>query len=222
VGAPSNLVEAAHLAALDEIRHSRSAFGLARFFGEDGAAPSALPLPPAVEVSSSLSLVALRTFQEGCLSETAAVARARAVLAPGVGPDQVRKHLEVVVADEARHAALAWRTVAWALSRGDANGDASVRARLQTERTRLRSDDNHTSITKEDGLDQQVLILVTLPWLDSLLTVARPMVEEWFSSAPAQKEGIDHADVDAAVHETARLISANLKQSPGATQLPVV
>ena len=37
MGAPAVLVEGAHRAALDEIRHAEVSFGLAQGFGEDGS-----------------------------------------------------------------------------------------------------------------------------------------------------------------------------------------
>jgi len=206
VGAPSRFVEGLHLAALDEFRHARAAFGLAQFFGGDGAAPSALPFPPSVAVSSSLASVALRVFQEGCVAETEAVARAQAELSASSNLERVQRHLAVIVADEARHAALAWRTVAWALRLGD----AEVRASLQVELSRLQRDAARVSAPEERELVRQVLALVTVPWLDQLLSIGAVSGEDW-PPLPFAQDQRNFSHIDAAVQKAAQLIADHVK-----------
>jgi hypothetical protein len=69
-GAPPDLIEDAHRAALDEIRHARICFGLAG--GKEGPGP--LVTPPGV---TSLAELVRETIREGCVNETLAALRPR-------------------------------------------------------------------------------------------------------------------------------------------------
>jgi hypothetical protein len=119
VGAPPDLVEAAHRAALDEIRHARLCFALAGAYAGAPIAPSAFPFGGAIEVSSDLAVVAANTAREGCIGETLAAVQAAEQLGQATDP-AVRAALAIIAADEARHAELAWRAVAWAVATGGA------------------------------------------------------------------------------------------------------
>ena len=113
VGAPADLLADTHQAALDEIRHAKVAFGLAQYFGGDAAAPGPLPIGT-VAVATSLAELAARTYTEGCVGETLSVARVQLQLLAGDFLPEEEAAMRAVFADEARHSALAWRTVAWA------------------------------------------------------------------------------------------------------------
>ncbi|WP_437956559.1 ferritin-like domain-containing protein [Sorangium sp. So ce119] len=117
LGAPSSLVEAAHIAALDEVGHARLGFSLASAYRGEPVGPAALPMPGGVPVAADLVSLARAAAEEGCVGETvaalvAAEQRARA------GDPAVRAALEAIADDEARHAELAWLTVAWAIGAG--------------------------------------------------------------------------------------------------------
>ena len=119
IGAPADLVELAHKAALDEVRHARMAFELATVYAGVAIAPGAFPFAGGVvEVSSDIADIAARVVQEGCIGETMASLLAAEQAARATDP-AVRAVLEVIAEDEARHAELAWRTIAWALGRGE-------------------------------------------------------------------------------------------------------
>ncbi len=125
VGAPPELVEAAHHAALDEVRHARLCFALAGAYAGAPVGPSKFPFGGAVEVSSDLALVAANAAREGCIGETLAAVQAAEQL--GQATDRaVRAALAIIAEDEARHAELAWRTVAWAVATGGAPVRAAV------------------------------------------------------------------------------------------------
>jgi hypothetical protein len=117
VGAPAALVDEAVRAAGDEIRHARIAFDLASaFLGERveaGPLASERPKP-----SADLADIAARAAWEGCVVETlgAALAREQALAADD---PEMRAALESIAEDEARHAELSWKIVAWAVGRGD-------------------------------------------------------------------------------------------------------
>jgi hypothetical protein len=125
VGAPADLVEEAHRAALDEARHARLCFALASAYAGETIAPGAFPFDGRVEVVADLASIAARAAKEGCIGETVATVIAAEELSGAQDP-AVRKALEVIAQDEARHAELAWRTVAWAIRVGDARVRAAV------------------------------------------------------------------------------------------------
>jgi hypothetical protein len=124
VGAPPELVAAAHQAALDEVRHARACLALAADYDGQPVGPGAFPFDGAVPVSHDLADVAARAALEGCVGETVAAVIAAEQLAQAKDP-AVREALAMIACDEANHAELAWRTVAWAMTRG---GEAVRRA----------------------------------------------------------------------------------------------
>jgi hypothetical protein len=113
VAAPPELVAASQRASLDEIAHARDCFALARRYGARDAGPGALDVHDALSPMSLADLAAL-TAEEGCVGETLGAALAAEQLAVAVDPE-VRRILARIVRDEARHAELAWRFVAWAI-----------------------------------------------------------------------------------------------------------
>jgi hypothetical protein len=118
-GAPADLVAAAHHAALDEVRHAELCFALASGYAGEGISPGPFPFEGQVPVIADLASLAARTAREGCIGETISAAVAAEQLAGAVDP-AVRAALAIVVEDEARHAELAWRAVAWAIRAGGA------------------------------------------------------------------------------------------------------
>ncbi len=117
VGAPSDLVDAAHEAARDEVRHARACFTLASAYAGGELGPGALPLGGSLAVSSDLAAIAASAVKEGCVGETLAAVQATEQLAVATDP-AVRAALGDIVRDEAKHAELAWRFVAWAVQTG--------------------------------------------------------------------------------------------------------
>lgn len=112
-GAPLELVEAVALAQLDEARHTQLALEIARSFG---AEPVIGPLDTGFEPRASLEDVLVAVAEEGCLGETLAAVEC-AVAAQRAHSPAVQRALEQIAADEAEHAALAWRTLQWGLPR---------------------------------------------------------------------------------------------------------
>jgi hypothetical protein len=117
VGAPPELVEGCMRAGQDETDHARRCFALASIYAGRALGPG--PLPPLGPRDRELPMLAVETFLEGCVGETIAALVAERSL--GSATDEaVRATLRVIVEDESRHAALAWRTVAWAVQQGGA------------------------------------------------------------------------------------------------------
>jgi hypothetical protein len=119
LGAPADLVEAAHRAALQEIEHARLSFALAEAYAGRSIAPGPIrELARARAVTaSSLDELARESLLEGCLLEGLAAAVAWTALARA--QDQaVRRALTIIARDESSHAELAWRILAWCCEAG--------------------------------------------------------------------------------------------------------
>lgn len=125
LGAPADLVAASQSASLDEVRHAQLCFALASRFSGRAIGPGRLDMTHALR-ENSLAECAGWTVIEGCIGETIAALTARAQL-DVADDEETRQALLQIAEDEERHAALAWRFVAWALS----TGGASVRDSVQ-------------------------------------------------------------------------------------------
>ncbi len=148
LGAPPLLVAATRRAMHDEIRHARACFGLASAYAGVPRAPGALSLDDVLvgpqHPHALLEAIVRATIEEGCVGETLAAARAAAASVDARDP-AVRAPLERIAEDELRHAALAWRVLAW-VARADLGGvgRAVVRHAIEELRvtiTRDRADD---------------------------------------------------------------------------------
>jgi hypothetical protein len=127
VGAPADLVAAAQSAGLDEVRHAEMCFGLASAYAGRALAPGPFPFGGGVIVAGDLPALATMAVKEGCVGETLAALQAAEQLASASDP-AVRSALRVIAGDEARHAELAWRSVAWAIAEGGEPVARAVRA----------------------------------------------------------------------------------------------
>lgn len=130
VAAPPELLAEAQRAAGDEVEHARLCFALARALDGRDEGPGPL-VTPAIPPCAGLADLAVRTLLEGCLNETVAAAVAVAQRATATDPE-VFAALDRIAEDEARHAALAWRTVEWALRTGGPEVRAAVAAAYRT------------------------------------------------------------------------------------------
>jgi hypothetical protein len=128
-GAPAELIELSHRAALDEIRHAGLCFALASAYAGETVAPGPFPVGGAMAIGASLAELAASTVIEGCVGETVAAVLAAEQLARATDP-AVRAALAQIAADEARHAELAWKTVAWAVRTGGIDVRAAVERAL--------------------------------------------------------------------------------------------
>jgi len=172
LGAPSELLAGVHRAALEEVRHAEQCWTLAQRFGGTTRSAGAFPFPDSIAISRSLAELAAAAVREGCLAETlgAHVVAAAAELAPE--PD-VRVALRAIATDEAQHAVLSFKIVAWALRAGGAPVRDAVQAsltkawpRLDVEELALRAnvDAHHLYRSAEAGVSQ-----VLGPAVDALL-----------------------------------------------------
>lgn len=141
LGAPLELVEAAGRAAMDEIQHARSCFGLAAAYLGYAQGPGVLP---SVERSApvSLSTLAKEAVLDGCFGE--GVAAELAALRAAVETDPVvHTVLHMIAGDETRHAELGWATLRWCLERGgDAVRHAAFEAFAECQELVLAAEDD--------------------------------------------------------------------------------
>lgn len=183
VGAPPSLLAQAQAAALDEIEHARLCFSLAGRYGGAAVEPGPLPVPGLRRADPAQ--LAADAFAEGCVGETvAALAAQRA--ARSVAEPAVSDALARLADDEARHAALAWSTVAWAL----AQGGKAVAERLRRTAATLRpataralpaADPHAAELAAHGRLDARAHALAShQAWTD----IIDPMLEQLLA-APA-------------------------------------
>ena len=118
-GAPLELLADVSAAQADEVGHAADAYALASALAGAAAAPGPLVAAPLDGGREPRVDVVLDTWRAGCLAETTAadlagrdVADAAKVDHP-LGP-RIAAALRRVAEDEARHAALAWKVLAWA------------------------------------------------------------------------------------------------------------
>lgn len=115
-GAPADLVDAAHVAARDEIRHAERCYGIASAFAGTTLGPAPLALG-ATTTAPTLEALAVECFRDGCVNETVA-ALSVAEASRRAGTPELRATLAAIAEDEARHAELSYRILAWALREG--------------------------------------------------------------------------------------------------------
>jgi hypothetical protein len=111
LGAPAELVRDAQLASLDELRHADFFFDLASREAGAQLRPGPLDVAGALD---DLSLAALveSNLREGCIGETVAAEHLRR-RAQRTSEPELRAGLWAIADDETRHAALAFRILAW-------------------------------------------------------------------------------------------------------------
>jgi len=150
LGAPADIVAASQSASLDEVEHARLCFGLASRFSGQALGPGQLDMTGVLR-GTSLAECAGWTVIEGCIGETIAALTARAQI--DVAKDEnVRQALVRIAEDEERHAALAWRFVAWALSVGGAPVRAAVEQAFDEGMRQIRAYQN----PNVPGIDENV------------------------------------------------------------------
>ena len=155
VGAPPELVFAAQQASLDEVRHAQTCFTLAALYSGEAAEPGPLPVPTLR--SPDLMSLACDTFVEGCIGETlAALAALRAARHCQI--PAVREALTGIADDEARHAELAWATLAYAVRNGGPEVAAAVRALAEPLRAAAMAADDMTDATDANELPTALLL----------------------------------------------------------------
>jgi hypothetical protein len=128
IGAPPGLVVDTHMAGMDEIKHAKMCYGLARAYSGENVAPGKLEISGAITADDqTMDGVLSSVIREGCLGETSAAFEANMAAAGATDP-VVKTVLTTIAADEARHAQLGWSFVQWYLSEQGNEGVKVVQA----------------------------------------------------------------------------------------------
>lgn len=134
LGAPAKLIEAAYADALDEHRHTRLCFGLARDLDGRTLAPGPFPAVSALGVRRGpravrLAHLAVESLVDGALNEGVS-ARVVAGLSRVAERPQTQEMLREIARDEARHAAHGFQVLRWCLQEGGAPVAVALEAAL--------------------------------------------------------------------------------------------
>jgi hypothetical protein len=124
-GAPSDLLRAVHQAAMDEVSHAEICWAFGQRFGAPPVSAGPFPFPDSIAIDADLSALAAAAVREGCLAETLG-AHVVAVAAERTSEPDVKAALRRMARDEADHAVLSFRIVAWALRVGGAAVKSAV------------------------------------------------------------------------------------------------
>jgi len=181
LGAPPSLIEQAHRAAIDEVRHAQLSFAVASIYAGKPLGPGPLSLTASAFADFSVAYVLQSAVEEGCVGETLAAADAQAARDLVEAPS-LKWVLGVIADDEAEHASLAYRFAAWALGAFGAEGRRAVQtgfdvaiARAQSEPAIAARDDGwleiHGVLSSATRAEQRALALaeVVIPARRSLL-----------------------------------------------------
>lgn len=124
-GAPIELVEGAHRAALDEIAHATAALEIASSIDGVSRTAGRMPIP---EGDRSFHGLVRSTVIDGCFGEV--MGTLEAVDATSDDPS-ITAFFEMVAEEEAQHAVLAFRIVRWALEHDRAAAEVAIREAIE-------------------------------------------------------------------------------------------
>ena len=184
LGAPASMVRAASSAAVDEVRHAEFAREVASEHCGRELRFGALDTRGAADPRESFADTVLACVREGCIGETLAALELSTV-AQACTDARLSESLRAIAADEARHAALAWRFVQWAVSR-DPSLAARVAAVFEREASGKRERESFDAREREQlrahgclpiderrDLERDGLRELVRPCADALLSRAR-------------------------------------------------
>jgi hypothetical protein len=151
-GAPNDLLGAVHQAAREETEHAEACWAMARQLGVRSVEIGQFPFDGSIAVDADLAKLATETVREGCLAETLGAHLAQ-VAADAARDPQIRTVLAKIAQEEARHAALSYRIVVWALRTGGARVKQAVLEALAGPLPRIDIDE----LALRAGVDPDLL-----------------------------------------------------------------
>lgn len=188
IGAPPELLDAAHCAARDEIRHARLAFAIASAYAGHGLGPGPLPITADALGPVDFASVVRANVVDGCVGETVAAFEAEAQR-ESVGHAALARCLDVIATDEATHAELAYQIVGWALAERPSEARDAVRQGFAAGIARYELTDEHTGgEVEEPWLAEHGLLDVSKRRLVRVLawrTAIGPAARELTGDSPA-------------------------------------
>jgi hypothetical protein len=135
-GAPSSLLAEVHQAAREETEHAEACWAMARQLGASVTEIGAFPFSGPIDARVDLLTLAAEAVREGCVVETLG-AHLSLVAAEACRDPEIRAVLLRIANDEARHAALSFRIVAWAIQVGGARVRNAVEAAFAESAPRI-------------------------------------------------------------------------------------
>lgn len=145
LGAPPELVADTHRAALDEVEHTRISLEVASALLGERHVMGPLEVPAFDGTSATFATLARETLRDAACSETIAALRAGEE-AEREGDPAIRDALLRIAEDEARHAELGWRTVAWLVGAGGQAAHEAVREELERVRSKAEREQVYREI----------------------------------------------------------------------------
>jgi hypothetical protein len=143
-GAPIELVEGAHRAALDEIAHATAALEIASSIEGVSRSAGRMPIPAG---DRSFHGLVRSTVIDGCFGEVMGALEAAEERSDD---STIAGFFEMVAEEEARHAVLAFRIVRWALEHDRAAAEVAIREAIEVvgraDARQLRTDENSVSL----------------------------------------------------------------------------
>jgi hypothetical protein len=167
LGAPTALIRDVHQAALDEVKHAEQCWALAQSLGGAPITAGPFPFQDSLSMRIELAQLAADAVREGCLAETLG-AHVLAVAAAHAPDAAVQRILSSMAEEEARHAVLSFRIVAWALQSGDAAVRASVRGAFEAPWPRVDVEE----LSVRSNVDKQRLTAAAQQGVRDVLTPA--------------------------------------------------
>jgi len=167
LGAPSALLRDVHQAALDEVKHAEQCWEFARLFGGAEITPGPFPFQTSPSTHLGLAELAAAAVREGCLAETLG-AHVLSVAAEHAPEPAVRAALLSMAEEEARHAVLSFRIVAWALSSRDPEVTASIHAAFAAPWPRV----DVQELSLRSNVDVQCLVAAAEQGINAVLAPA--------------------------------------------------
>ena len=128
LGAPAHLIQKAQEAALDEIRHAKRAFSIARSLLNKEDQPQQMSID--VHLAPNYLELAKVVLEEAAIQETLSVLLAAEQLRVAQCPVIV-EYLREVVEDESRHAELAFETLRWCIEKGGSEVREMIQRRME-------------------------------------------------------------------------------------------
>jgi len=196
---PPELVSATHQAALEEVRHAQFAFSLAEAFNSDHEKQVDVGHFPfdQVTLASSLAELSGKVFTEGCMGETEAVTKMSFALAHLLPNSPAASVLPTLIEEEAKHAALAWKTLQWSLGSSPSQNleiQSSSGAVDQSQRSPLLlSWAGIVPASSEGMLVEKVRTGVVQPWLRALQDGAVKLPVVHLGTADASSQAVEKA-----------------------------
>eukprot|EP00466_Bigelowiella_natans_P000194 jgi/Bigna1/125492/aug1.1_g200 len=115
--------------------------------------PGPLNIDRARRLAKTLPEMAVELMQDGCVGETEAVLIAARQLLTATDP-HVRKTLQAIVQEEAKHAELAWKTLAWSISQKEQGGKV-LQAVLPVFEKELSKRTKTTTVIRSGAIDSK-------------------------------------------------------------------